>query len=210
MQEWIVQITNDYGYLGIWLLIFLENVFPPIPSEVILPFSGFLTTCTKMGQWGVIMYATVGSVTGGYILYGAGYLLNEERLERVLSGKLGRSLHFKKEDVHKTMSWFRRYGNTSVFFCRCIPMLRSLISIPAGMTKMPLITFTLYTTMGSFIWNVILVSLGAWAGESWGTISAYIAMYRDIIKIVLGGIVIGVGMYYLQKKRTKAAKRKHL
>ncbi len=209
MQEWIVQITNDYGYLGIWLLIFLENVFPPIPSEVILPFSGFLTTCTKMGQWGVIMYATVGSVTGGYVLYGAGYLLNEQRLERVLSGRLGHLLHFKREDVHKTMSWFRRYGNTSVFFCRCIPMLRSLISIPAGMTKMPLITFTLYTTMGSFIWNVVLVSLGAWAGESWGTIAGYIAMYSDMIKIILGGIAIGVFMYYLQKKKVKATKRNH-
>lgn len=202
MQEWIIRLTNDFGYFGIWMLIFLENVFPPIPSEVILPFSGFLTTCTKLGQWGVIAYATFGSVTGGYLLYGAGYLLNEERLERLLDGKIGRVLHFKKEDVRKTMNWFRKYGNTTVFFCRCIPMLRSLISIPAGMTKMPLITFTLYTAAGSFIWNVLLVSLGAWAGESWGTISGYVAMYSDVIKIVLGGIAIGAGIYYLQKKRS--------
>lgn len=201
MQEWIVQMTNDFGYFGIWMLIFLENVFPPIPSEVILPFSGFLTTCTEMERWGVILYATVGSVTGGYILYGAGYLLSEERLEQVLDGKIGQTLHFKKEDVQKTMAWFRRYGNTSVFFCRCIPILRSLISIPAGMTKMPLITFTLYTAVGSFAWNVLLVSLGAWAGASWGTISGYIAMYSDVVKIILGGILIGVGFYYLQKKR---------
>ncbi|MBO5278966.1 MAG: DedA family protein [Lachnospiraceae bacterium] len=201
MQEWIVQMTNDFGYFGIWMLIFLENVFPPIPSEVILPFSGFLTTCTEMERWGVILYATVGSVTGGYILYGAGYLLSEERLEQVLDGKIGQTLHFKKEDVQKTMAWFRRYGNTSVFFCRCIPILRSLISIPAGMTKMPLITFTLYTAVGSFAWNVLLVSLGAWTGASWGTISGYIAMYSDVVKIILGGILIGVGFYYLQKKR---------
>ena len=170
MQEWIVQITNDFGYFGIWMLIFLENIFPPIPSEVILPFSGFLTTCTKMEQWGVILYSTLGSVTGGYILYGVGYILNEERLERIVDGKIGHCLHFKKEDVHKTMAWFRKFGNATVFFCRCIPMLRSLISIPAGMTKMPLITFTLYTTAGSLIWNIMLESLGAWAGESWGTI----------------------------------------
>lgn len=204
MQEWIVQITNDFGYLGIWMLIFLENVFPPIPSEVILPFSGFLTTCTKMGRLGVVLYATLGSVTGGYVLYFAGYLLNEERLERLLDGKVGRILHFKKEDVRKTMSWFRRYGNTTVFFCRCIPMLRSLISIPAGMTGMPLIAFTLYTAVGSLIWNIALVSLGAWAGESWGTISGYIAMYSDIIKIVLGGIAIGTGAYLLQKKKKRS------
>ena len=204
MQEWIVQMTNDFGYLGIWMLIFLENVFPPIPSEVILPFSGFLTTYTKMGLWGVILSATVGSVTGGYILYGAGYLLNEERLEQVLDGKIGRILHFKKEDVKKTMAWFHKYGNATVFFCRCVPVLRSLISIPAGMTKMSLITFTLYTTVGSFIWNVLLVSLGAWAGDSWGTISGYIAMYSDVVKIVLGGAIIGVIVYYFRKKRNKA------
>lgn len=201
MQEWIVQMTNDFGYFGIWMLIFLENVFPPIPSEVILPFSGFLTTCTEMKCWGVILYATIGSVTGGYILYGAGYLLNEKRLEQVLDGRIGQVLHFKKEDVHKTMTWFGKYGNTSVFFCRCIPILRSLISIPAGMTKMPLITFTLYTAVGSFAWNVLLVSLGAWAGASWGTVSGYIAMYSDVVKIIFGGILIGVGFYYLQKKR---------
>ncbi len=205
MQEWIVQMTNDFGYLGIWMLIFLENVFPPIPSEVILPFSGFLTTYTKMGLWGVILSATVGSVTGGYILYGAGYLLNEERLEQVLDGKIGRILHFKKEDVKKTMAWFHKYGNATVFFCRCVPVLRSLISIPAGMTKMSLITFTLYTTVGSFIWNVLLVSLGAWAGDSWGTISGYIAMYSDVVKIVLGGAIIGVIVYYFRKKRNNKA-----
>ena len=203
MQEWIVQMTNDFGYFGIWMLIFLENVFPPIPSEVILPFSGFLTTCTELKHWGVILYATIGSVTGGYILYGAGYILNEERLEKVLDGKLGRILHFKKEDVHKTMTWFRKYGNTSVFFCRCVPVLRSLISIPAGMTKMSLLTFTLYTTIGSFIWNVLLVSLGAWAGDSWGTVSGYIAMYSDVVKIILGGALIGATMYYLQKRKKK-------
>lgn len=205
MQEWIVQMTNDFGYLGIWMLIFLENVFPPIPSEVILPFSGFLTTYTKMGLWGVILSATVGSVTGGYILYGAGYLLNEERLEQVLDGKIGKILHFKKEDVKKTMAWFHKYGNATVFFCRCVPVLRSLISIPAGMTKMSLITFTLYTTVGSFIWNVLLVSLGAWAGDSWGTISGYIAMYSDVVKIVLGGAIIGVIVYYFRRKRNNKA-----
>lgn len=201
MQEWIVQMTNDFGYLGIWMLIFLENVFPPIPSEVILPFSGFLTTCTQMKRWGVIFYATIGSVTGGYILYGAGYLLNEGRLERVLDGKIGRILHFKKDDVHKTMAWFRKYGNTSVFFCRCVPVLRSLISIPAGMTRMPLITFTIYTAVGSLIWNVLLVSLGAWAGDSWEMISGYITMYSDVVKIILIGIVISAVVYYLWNKR---------
>lgn len=204
MQEWIVQMTNEFGYLGIWMLIFLENVFPPIPSEVILPFSGFLTTYTRMGLWGVIFSATAGSVAGGYVLYGAGYLLNEQRLEAVLDGRLGKILHFKKEDVKKTMAWFHRYGNRTVFFCRCVPVLRSLISIPAGMTRMSLITFTLYTAVGSFIWNVLLVSLGAWAGASWGTISGYIAMYSDVVKIILGGILISALIWYVRKKRERA------
>ena len=151
MQEWIVHLTNTYGYFGILLLIFLENVFPPIPSEIILPFSGFLTTCTNMNVFGVIIYSTLGSVLGAIVLYGVGYILNQERLERILDGKVGKILHFKKQNVEKTMAWFRRYGSATVFFCRCIPMVRSLISIPAGMTKMEMGKFLSFTLVGSLI-----------------------------------------------------------
>lgn len=200
MQAWIVHLTNDYGYLGIFMLIFLENVFPPIPSEVILPFSGFLTTCTVMNTWGVIIYSTLGSVAGAFVLYGVGYVLKPARLKRLVEGPVGKILRFKAEDIEKTVSWFQKYGSFSVFFCRCIPMLRSLISIPAGMTRMGMGKFVLYTAVGSFIWNIALVSLGAWAGESWGTISGYIAMYADVVKIIGGGILIGVLAAYLKKK----------
>lgn len=203
MQEWIVQLTNTYGYFGILLLIFLENVFPPIPSEVILPFSGFLTTCTNMNVLGVIIYSSLGSVLGAIVLYGVGYVLNQERLEKILDGRIGKILHFKKDNVEKTMAWFRRYGIATVFFCRCIPMVRSLISIPAGMTKMEMGKFLSFTLLGSLIWNTALISLGAWAGSSWGMISGYIAMYSDIIKIVVGGILISFLMGYLFQKRKK-------
>lgn len=203
MQEWIVQLTNTYGYFGILLLIFLENVFPPIPSEVILPFSGFLTTCTNMNVLGVIIYSSLGSVLGAIVLYGVGYALNQERLEKILDGRIGKILHFKKDNVEKTMAWFRRYGIATVFFCRCIPMVRSLISIPAGMTKMEMGKFLSFTLLGSLIWNTALISLGAWAGSSWGMISGYIAMYSDIIKIVVGGILISFLMGYLFQKRKK-------
>lgn len=203
MQEWIVQMTNDYGYIGILMLIFLENVFPPIPSEVILPFSGFLTTCTKMKLVGVILYATLGSVLGAIILYAAGYILNQDRLERLVESKIGKILRFKKENVEKTIQWFKRYGMSTVFFCRCIPMLRSLISIPAGITKMSFVKFLALTAAGSFIWNVALVSLGAWAGASWGTISGYIAMYSDIVKIIAGGLLVSFLLGYMQSQRQK-------
>lgn len=203
MQEWIVQMTNDYGYIGILILIFLENVFPPIPSEVILPFSGFLTTCTKMKLVGVILYATLGSVLGAIILYAAGYILNQDRLERLVESKIGKILRFKKENVEKTIQWFKRYGMSTVFFCRCIPMLRSLISIPAGITKMSFVKFLALTAAGSFIWNVALVSLGAWAGASWGTISGYIAMYSDIVKIIAGGLLVSFLLGYMQSQRQK-------
>lgn len=203
MQEWIVQLTNTYGYFGILLLIFLENVFPPIPSEVILPFSGFLTTCTNMNVLGVIIYSSLGSVLGAIVLYGVGYVLNQERLEKILDGRIGKILHFKKDNVEKTMAWFRRYGIATVFFCRCIPMVRSLISIPAGMTKMEMGKFLSFTLLGSLIWNTALISLGAWAGSSWGMISGYIAMYSDIIKIVVGGILISFLMGYFFQKRKK-------
>ena len=136
MREWIIGVMNVWGYGGVVFLIALENVFPPIPSEVILTFGGFMTTCSNMSIWGVIAAATVGSLLGAIILYGAGALLGADRVMALLDGKPGRVLHFKRADVEGAMAWFDEKGAPAVFFCRCVPIVRSLISIPAGMAKM--------------------------------------------------------------------------
>jgi len=151
---------NQFGYCGILLLIAVENIFPPIPSEVILTFGGFLTTCTSMNIWGVILFATVGSVLGAVVLYAVGRYLNYEKLQRWIGGRWGRRLHLKKEDISQAVDWFSRRGASTVFFCRFIPIVRSLISIPAGVAKMNPAKFIILTTAGTLIWNTVLVYLG--------------------------------------------------
>lgn len=198
MQNWIIQIINQFGYLGILLLIAIENIFPPIPSEVILTFGGFLTTYTSMNVWGVILSATAGSVLGAIILYYVGKLLKQEKLESLLKGKWGKRLGFKEGDVVKAIGWFSKRGKSTVFFCRFIPVIRSLISIPAGMSKMHMPTFLIFTTAGTLIWNIVLVNLGAFAGDSWEKIAAYVNNYSTIAIIVL--VIIAV-IALLYKKR---------
>ena len=167
MHIFIMDMMNSFGYIGIALLIMIENLFPPIPSEVILTFGGFMTTYTHLTVGGVVFFSTLGSTVGAIFLYYIGKLLSPEKLEQLIDGKLGKILHFKKSDVRKSIKKFQQKGNMTVFICRCIPILRSLISIPAGMSNMKMGNFLVLTIAGSALWNTILVSAGAAAGASW-------------------------------------------
>jgi len=206
MQDLIINIINQFGYIGILLLIAIENIFPPIPSEVILTFGGFMTAHTNMKILGVIIFSTIGSVLGALILYGIGRLLTKERLEHILDGKIGHMLHFKKEDVRKSEEWFIKRGNLTVFFCRFIPIIRSLISIPAGMTKMKLKIFLTLTTAGTAIWNTVLVLLGSAFGASWKKIAGYMDTYSTIVLIVICVIFI-IACIVFWKKRDYSKKK---
>ena len=199
MQAWIVEVMGKYGYFGSFMLILLENIFPPIPSEVILTFGGFMTTKTSMGVVGVIGMATLGSVAGAVILYGIGSILNEERMIKIaMKYKI---LRIKPEDIEKTMNWYRKYEYKTVFFCRMIPIVRSLISIPAGIGKMPLLPFIVLTTIGSLIWNTILVCAGAVLGEAWESILTYLDLYSNFVflAISIGGGILA--LYSMKMKR---------
>jgi membrane protein DedA with SNARE-associated domain len=200
VEDFIVNIINQYGYLGVFLLIILENFFPPIPSEVILTFGGFMTTFSSMTLWGVILSATAGSVSGAIVLYTLGSILNAERLELLFGSKLGRMLHLKIEDVRRAGNWFNRHGYKAVFLCRFVPIVRSLISIPAGMAKMKLGAFIMLTTLGTLIWNSVLVYLGSLAGEAWRIIASYLDYYALITAVVLVIIVLILGVYFVKKR----------
>lgn len=204
MENWITNFIEQFGYLSVLLLIMLENVFPPIPSEIILAFGGFATTYTELSVPGVIAFATTGSVFGAFILYGVGRLLDVRRLERIIS-RYGKILGLKVQDVYKAESWFNRYGYWTVFFCRMIPIIRSLISIPAGMAKMKFSLFIVFTIAGTLIWNTLLVSAGAFLGESWEIIVDYMDVYSDIVYIVVavvGVVILGIWFYQrIWKKR---------
>lgn len=203
MEAIIISMVNKFGYLGIILLIAIENIFPPIPSEVILTFGGFATTISNITVIGTIIASTVGSVLGAMALYWIGRFLNEERIDKIADSKAGKVLGLEKQDIHKAFSWFDSKGKFAVFFGRFIPIVRSLVSIPAGMAKMAMIPFLILTTVGSLIWNTVLITLGRIAGASWSKIAGYVGGYSDIV--LIGFIIIfilGIVAFYLKKSGT--------
>lgn len=209
MEELILSIMNQFGYIGVLLLIAIENVFPPIPSEVILLFGGFMTTYTELNVIGMIIFSTLGSLIGAIVLYYVGKILNKERLKKIVSGKVGKILRLKNEDIEKADHWFDTKGNKTVFFCRFIPIVRSLISIPAGMSEMPMLKFLIYTTFGSLIWNTVLVVIGNRVGENWTSILDILDKYSHIVLVLLIIIAI-VCIYLFYSKKLKKNKKEDI
>ncbi|MDR7317602.1 DedA family protein [Brevibacillus nitrificans] len=203
MQTWITAFLEQFSYIGIFLLMALENVFPPIPSEVILTFSGFMTTYTTLSIPGVIISATMGSVIGAIVLYGIGYYFELEKIE-VLVDRWGHILRLKQEDIARANAWFDKYGYWTIFLCRMVPLVRSLISVPAGMTKMNVWLFMLFTTLGTLIWNIALVMLGAFLGQSWEEILTFMDMYSTVAYAVIGGGIVIFLILFLRKRGVKS------
>ena len=202
MQNFLEEIINQFGYAAIVVLIAVENIFPPIPSEVILTFGGFMTAATDMTVTGVIIASTAGSVGGAVVLYYLGSILGAERMKRIVM-KYGKWLRLTTDDVDKSYGWFNKYGSWTVFFCRFIPLIRSLISIPAGMSRMSMLKFLVLTTIGTFIWNTVLVNLGASVGENWEDIVAVMDVYSNIAYAVIAvlGIAFLVWFFYFRPKK---------
>lgn len=186
MRELVLELMGEYGNLAVFLLILVENLFPPIPSEVILTFGGVMTVCTDMTPVGVILFSTAGSLAGAVILYSVGRFLPDEVFRKLLCGQIGHLLHFRLEDVDLAKGWFRERGRSAVFLCRLIPIVRSLISIPAGIARMPFVPFLVFTAAGSLLWNTVLVYAGRIAGDSWEKVSAAFGMYSDLFLMIAG------------------------
>ncbi|ECL7895144.1 TPA: DedA family protein [Listeria innocua] len=196
METWITSIMADFGYIGIFVLIMVENLFPPIPSEIILTFGGFMTTVTSLNVVMVIIVATLGSVVGAILLYKVASYFGKERLTNIVL-KYGRVLRLKESDIERAESFFLKYGSWAVFLCRMIPLIRSLISIPAGMTKMKMSKFLILTTAGSLLWNTVLIGLGAMLGESWSEIVVFMDSFSTVIYSIIAVIVLlGLGFFF--------------
>ena len=200
MEFWLNEIMNEYGYVGIMFLMAVENIFPPIPSELILTFGGFMTTKSTLSILGVVISATVGSVVGAIVLYIIGLQLDVEKLEKIVD-RWGNILHITRNDIHKADAWFDKYGPWTVFFCRFVPLIRSLISVPAGMSSMNAGIFLIFTTLGTLIWNSVLVYLGATLGDSWEVIVEYMEIYSRVIYAVLFLLVIVLLFIFVRKRR---------
>ncbi|MFD2208376.1 DedA family protein [Virgibacillus halophilus] len=202
MQNWIMEVMEQFGYAGILLMMALENLFPPIPSEVILPFGGFMTSYTSMTFTGVLVTSTTGSLLGAVILYVAGRMLSVERLGDMVD-RHRRIFPFKKKDLERGNDWFLKYGPWTVLFCRMIPLVRSVISIPAGMTKMNVTLFTTLTLIGTLIWNFLLVYIGVLLGNSWTKIFYYMEIYSSIVYLSLGAGILLLLVVWIRNKMLK-------
>ncbi|WP_163530161.1 DedA family protein [Halobacillus ihumii] len=202
MEDLLLSIINDYGYIGIFVLIALENIFPPIPSEVILTFGGFVTTNTPLSVVGVVISSTLGSVFGAVVLYGVGLLLDVERLEKIID-RWGKVLRLTRKDIYKADAWFDKYGPWTVFLCRFVPLIRSLISIPAGMSNMNFAAFLALTTLGTLIWNTVLILIGASVGDSWHSIVNYMDIYSNVVYVILAIVFVLVVIWYVRKVRKR-------
>jgi membrane protein DedA with SNARE-associated domain len=201
MEIWIKDLIEQFGYWGVFLLIALENIFPPIPSEVILTFGGYMTYQTNLTVPGVIVTSTLGSVFGAIILYRLGSILDVSKLEVIIE-RYGRILRLTKKDLYRADGWFEKYGIWTVFFCRFIPLIRSLISIPAGMARMNFWLFLFFTTVGTLIWNTVLINLGARLGENWEVVVTQMNHFSNVIYAILTILLLVIiGWWYSNKSR---------
>lgn len=204
MQQFILQVIEQFGYLGVFFLILIENVFPPIPSEVILLFSGFFSTYTNLSVFYMILASTFGSLLGAIVLYFIGKIFNKDRLKKMVRSKIGKILFLKEKDIDKADDWFDKKGDKCVFFCRFVPIVRSLISVPAGMSEMPMFKFIVYTICGSMIWNTVLICAGYKLGDNWEYFLSILDKYKLIVIIIFIIVFIYVIIkFYLKRRKSK-------
>ncbi len=186
MAKFVINVINSAGYFGIVLLMFIENVFPPIPSEFIVPLAGYIVTKGELSLIGVIVAGTIGSVLGALPLYYSGRKLGDDGL-KIIADRYGRWLTMSRKDVDRAKYWFDKYGGLAVLLFRLVPGLRSIISIPAGIDRMSLLTFLLYTTLGTGLWTTLLACSGFLLGKNFTKIEQYL---NPVSYVVLGGIAI--------------------
>jgi membrane protein DedA with SNARE-associated domain len=200
LAGWVLDVIDAMGALGVAVLVALENLFPPLPSEVVLPLAGFLSGQGELSLAAVLVAATAGSVAGALVLYWAGAALGAERLRRIAE----RVPLMDADDVDRAQGWFDRHGRTAVLVGRLVPGVRSLISIPAGVARMQLVPFLLYTTVGSAAYNTVLVLLGHQLGSHWTSVERY----SDPINFGVYGLIgLGVALAAVRRARHRRADR---
>jgi membrane protein DedA with SNARE-associated domain len=188
MFEWITKVVERLGYAGVGGLTFLENVFPPIPSEVVIPLAGFVAAQGGMGLAGVIAAGSLGSIAGAWFWYEVGRRMGEERLRRWVD-RHGRWLTLSAKDVDRAQSWFRRHGNAAVFVGRLVPGVRTFVSLPAGFSGMPIAPFLIYSTLGTVLWTAGLACAGVLLQANFTRVSDYIDAATNALLVGLAGML---------------------
>ncbi|WP_421121044.1 DedA family protein [Aquihabitans daechungensis] len=184
LTDWIISVIDAIGYLGVALLVALENVFPPIPSEVVLPAAGLAASRGEATLVGMILAATVGSLVGAWALYLIAAAIGEARLYALIA-RYGRWLGVKPRDLERADAWFDGHSTLAVLICRCVPLIRSLVSIPAGFRRMSPLRFTLYTLIGSLVWNSVLIGAGYKLGDNWEQVAEWVGTFQYLVIAVI-------------------------
>lgn len=200
LTEWVISIMEQLGYLGIAILIFLDNVFPPIPSEIIMPSAGYTASQNQLLLVGVIIAGCIGSLLAAALLYWIGYKFKHETIFNFVD-RYGKFLFIKSEDVKKSLSWFEKYGHRIVFFGRMIPAVRSLISIPAGMSRMPFWKFMFYSSLGTIIWTTFLACIGFYFGENQALMQK---IFSQVGYFIIGIVLIIVAWIWYRRNQRKS------
>ncbi len=201
---WVQDIIQAMGYWGLGLVMFLENVFPPIPSEAVLPMAGWLAFEKEGGftLWGVTLVGAIGSVSGALVFYGLGYWFGEQRV-RVLVRRYGKWLLLTEADFDTALEWFARYGEVVIFFGRMVPIVRSLVSIPAGIASMNLGLFNLYTAIGTALWSFLLSLAGYILGKNWGLVMEWISKYEKVVIVLAVAVMVIFVVSRLRQRQQK-------
>ncbi|MDX2540548.1 DedA family protein [Streptomyces sp. WI04-05B] len=198
--QWVTDLMDTLGAPGAGLAIALENLFPPLPSEVILPLAGFAASTGQMSLISALLWTTAGSVVGALALYGVGALLGRDRTVAIA----GRLPLVRVADIEKTEAWFLRHGTKAVFFGRMIPVFRSLISVPAGVERMPLPVFLGLTTLGSALWNTAFVCAGYLLGDNWTEVTTVVTAYS---KVVLAAAALALAAFVTVRVKRRSRER---
>jgi membrane protein DedA with SNARE-associated domain len=199
LGSWVQDVIESLGYLGVALLVVLENVFPPIPSEIVLPFAGFVAQRGDASVAVMILVATLGSVVGAWILYGIAAIIGPVRLRQFVI-RFGRWFGVKEADLDRAEKWFDERAVAAVLIGRCVPLIRSLVSIPAGFRRMNVVSFTVYTAIGSFVWNLGLIGAGAILGDQWEVVEGYLGVLQWIVVAIIIAVVARFALVLMRRR----------
>lgn len=202
LSGWIGDLVDRLGEVGVGALIAIENIFPPIPSEAILPFAGYRAEVGELNLLGVWVAATVGSLVGALVLYAIGALFGYDRLHALAAKRW--FVVLGQKDLERGDRFFERHGVKVVLFGRCVPLVRSVVSVPAGLARMPLGRFCLYTTIGSAVWNAVFIGIGFQLGQRWEQVERYV---RPVALLVLAAVLAGVVTLAVRKVRRRSLSR---
>ena len=210
LATWVQDVINQFGYFGVALLVIIENVFPPIPSEIVLPFAGFVAqqgagaAQSDTSVIGMMIAATVGSVVGALILYFVSAAIGPDRL-RAFVEKFGKWFGVKPADLVRAEAWFDRRSSLAVLVGRCVPLIRSIVSIPAGFRRMKLTNFILLTAIGSAVWNIALIGAGAVLKDQWDRVGDYVGVFQWVVVLAIVVFVVRFVISLVKRRRTSAA-----